>query len=212
MPCAPFGLTALGLNRLSFQISGTKNIGGSFIEAASFCISGQTISTKGFGPAAAKATASIPPSTFLSTSSLSAGVANKIDMARIVVRQALRLRLVPSSGEMKLIENFQPECEIGNRGEAGQDGRNDDECSTVFGENESRQAERQENEHEGRSHGDHLHPVAVGIGVIKQKDRQENEEEAMRRHCKQHARAKPPVACAEIRQTHSCHQKTHNRL
>src|SRR4029079_7441388 len=178
MPCAPFGLTALGLNRLSFQISRTKNIGGSFIEAASFCISGQTISTKGFGPAAAKATASIPPSTFLSTSSLSAGVADKIDMAKIVVRQVLRL--VPSSGEMKLIKNFQPECEIGNRGEAGQDGRND-ECSTVFGENESRQAERQENEHEGRSHGDHLPPVAVGIGVIEQEDRQENEEEAMRR-------------------------------
>ena len=28
IPCAPLGLTALGLNRLSFQISRTKGIGG----------------------------------------------------------------------------------------------------------------------------------------------------------------------------------------
>ncbi len=49
MPCAPFGLTACGLKRLSFQIRRTNNIGGRPVASASCRISGQTVSTKGFG-------------------------------------------------------------------------------------------------------------------------------------------------------------------
>ena len=51
MPCAPFGLTACGLKRLSFQISRTNGIGGKPLASACCCMIGQTMSTNGLGPA-----------------------------------------------------------------------------------------------------------------------------------------------------------------
>src|SRR5215813_6558154 len=53
MPWAPFGLTALGSNRLSSQISRTNGIAGKPMRKACSFISGHTISTKGLGFAAA---------------------------------------------------------------------------------------------------------------------------------------------------------------
>ena len=70
MPCAPLGLTAPGLKRLSFQMSRTKNIAGNPLASACCCISGQTVSTKGLGWFAAISAAAAMPS---STSSLCAG-------------------------------------------------------------------------------------------------------------------------------------------
>ena len=69
MPCAPLGLTACGLKRLSFQISRTNGMGGSPLASAWCCMIGQTISTKGLGPASARPAAVAPASTRASSPS-----------------------------------------------------------------------------------------------------------------------------------------------
>jgi hypothetical protein len=63
IPCAPFGLTALGLKRLSRQMSRTNAMGGKPRDSACCCMMGQTMSTKGLGPAATSPAALIPDST-----------------------------------------------------------------------------------------------------------------------------------------------------
>jgi hypothetical protein len=90
-------------------------------------------------------------------------------------------------------KNLEPEGEIGKRGKTGEKG-GDYKVPPLLGENERRQAERQEDEHEGGTGGHHLHPVAFGIGVIQQKHGKEDEEETLSGDGQQHARPQSPVA------------------
>jgi hypothetical protein len=58
-----------------------------------------------------------------------------------------------------------------------------------FCQQKRRQAERQEDQHEGRAHPDHLHAVTLGIGVVEQEHGEEDQEQGMGRHDKKSAGA-----------------------
>jgi hypothetical protein len=79
-------------------------------------------------------------------------------------------------------KNLEPEGEIGKRGNTREKG-GDHKVPPLLGKNERRQAERQEDEHEGGTGG-----------LIEQKHGKEDEEETLSGDGQQHARPQSPVA------------------
>jgi hypothetical protein len=108
------------------------------------------------------------------------------------------LRPRPLSGrgrglDTELVESFEPEGEIEDGGDS-RDNSGKHENPSVLGEEESRQAERQENEHEGCARTHHSMPSPLGVGVLGQENGQEHDEGEFHRDGEQDAGAKPLVA------------------
>jgi hypothetical protein len=94
---------------------------------------------------------------------------------------------------MKFIQHLEPQREIENRSNTGEESR-EHQIAAFLDEDERREGSRQDDEHKGRAHAHHLHSVSLGVGVAPQEDGQKDEEGDFDGDRKEDAGAKAPVA------------------